>query len=353
MSNTVESWPNILETLLAGRELGVSQAEWVMSQFVTGEATPAQIGGTLVALRSKGVTASELLGFSDAALAHATQTKLGSDAVDIVGTGGDKVGTVNISTSAAMVIAAAGVPVIKHGARGVSSKSGASDVLAALGGSHGLSAQAQLSVFKTANIAFLNAPNMHPGFAHVAPVRKELGIPTVFNYLGPLCNPAKPIASAIGVANAELAPKIAEVFALRKQTALVFHGGDGLDELTTTTTSTVYQVAGGKITSLEFDPQNVGIGRATIAELQGGDPAENAQIMRDTFNGAQGPVREIVALNAAAGLTAYELATDENLGSADFNERIARNLQRAYEAIDSGAALSTVDAWVKATQEND
>ncbi|WP_244303347.1 anthranilate phosphoribosyltransferase [Leucobacter coleopterorum] len=249
------NWPSVLTTLLDSEDLSVSQAEWAMSRVMTGSATGAQMGAFLVALRSKGVTIDEVIGFRDAILAESLPLSLPAMSLDIVGTGGDRFGTVNVSTMASVTAAAAGVPVVKHGNRAASSLSGSSDVLSALGINLALDADQLSESFGKAGIAFVHAARFLPGFRHAAPVRSELGIPTVFNFLGPLCNPVRPEASAVGVADIERVPLFVGVFRLRGASALVFRGDDGLDELTTTGHSRVWEVSRGGLTEHDIDPE--------------------------------------------------------------------------------------------------
>ncbi|MBO1902570.1 anthranilate phosphoribosyltransferase [Leucobacter weissii] len=342
-------WPAILESLLERDDLSVSQADWAMQQFMTGAATPAQLGAFLVALQAKGVTVDEIVGFRDAILAAALEVNLPALSLDIVGTGGDRHGTVNVSTMAAIVCAAAGAPVVKHGNRAASSKSGSSDVLTALGIDLALDGEQLARAFDQAGIAFVNAARFLPGFRHVAPVRKELGIQTVFNYLGPLCNPVRPEATAAGVADASRAPLFADLFRVRGANALVFRGDDGLDELTTTGHSRIWEVSRGALTEHDLDPRDLGIARASIEDLLGDTPEHNARIARRVLGGETGPVRDIVLLNAAAGLVAFDLVGRPESFEEPILERLERKLRIAAEAIDSGAATERLARWSEAT----
>ena len=296
------TWPSVVDALLARRDLSIAEATWCMERVMRGEATPAQLAAFLVALRAKGETVDEIVGFRDAVLAHAVPLPVDTMAVDIVGTGGDRFGTVNVSTMASVVVAAAGVPVIKHGNRAASSSSGSSDVLAALGVDLGLSADRVAEVLSEVGLTFAFAAAFHPGFGNAAAVRREIGVPTVFNFLGPLCNPARPEASAVGVAALDKVPLIVGVFQTRGATALVFRGDDGLDELTTTGHSHIWEVSAGSVTEHDLDPLELGVPRARIEDLVGGDGEHNAGVARRTWAGERGPVRDIVLLNAAAGL---------------------------------------------------
>ena len=346
----IQSWPNVLSALLSGEDLSVSDAAWSMEQVMLGEATPAQLAGFLVALRAKGETVDEIVGFRDAILDHAVPLAVNPMALDIVGTGGDRFGTVNISTMASIVCAGVGVPVIKHGNRASSSASGSSDVLAALGIDLTLSADKVAAILDTAGITFAFAAAFHPGFRHAALARKELGIPTVFNYLGPLCNPARPEASAVGVANLDRVPLIVGVFQTRGATALVFRGDDGLDELTTTGHSHVWEVSRGLVTEHDIDPRDLGIRRALINELVGGDAEHNAAVVHSVLAGEVGAVRDIVLLNAAAGLVAFDLANDPAQSQVNIIERFRTKMVVAAEAVDSGAATAKLAEWVAASR---
>ena len=348
--NEDRTWPAILTTLLDGDDLSVSQAEWAMSRFMTGEASGAQIGAFLVALNSKGVTVEEVIGFRDAILAEASPIHLPAMSLDIVGTGGDRFGTVNISSMASVVAAAAGTPVVKHGNKAASSLSGSSDVFSALGVNLALGADQLTRSFEEAGLAFVHASQFLQGFKHVAPARAELGIPTVFNFLGPLCNPVRPEASAVGVADLERVPIFVGVFRLRGASALVFRGDDGLDELTTTGHSRIWEVSRGALTEHDLDPRDIGIPRSDIQDLIGGTPEENADVFRRTLGGEQGPVRDIVLLNAAAGLVAYDLARNPESVDRPLLARLSEKLEVASKAIDSGAASAKLESWVRATQ---
>lgn len=347
-----QTWPAVLAALLAHEDLSVSDAAWAMEQIVSGQATSAELAGFLVALRAKGETVDEVVGFRDAALEHAVALDVPPMALDIVGTGGDRHGTVNVSTTASIVCAAAGVPVIKHGNRAASSASGASDVLSALGVNLGLEPDRVAEVLDEVGITFVFAALFHPGFKHAAQVRAELGVPTVFNFLGPMCNPARPEASAVGVAQLDRVPLFTGLFQTRGATALVFRGDDGLDELTTTGHSRLWEVTRGTVKEHDLDPRELGIPRARLSDLIGGDPAHNARVLREVLAGESGPVRDIVLLNAAAGLVAYELANDSSLSERSILERFAEQLQIAETAIDSGAAAGKLDAWVAASNRS-
>lgn len=344
------TWPLIIDALLTGRDLSISEATWSMDQVMSGDVTPAQLGAFLVALRAKGETVDEIVGFRDAVLAHAVPLPVDTMAVDIVGTGGDRFGTVNVSTMASVVVAATGVPVIKHGNRAASSSSGSSDVLSALGIDLAVDADRVAAVLKEVGLTFAFAAAFHPGFGNAAVVRREIGVPTVFNFLGPLVNPARPEASAVGVASLDKVPLIVGVFQTRGATALVFRGDDGLDELTTTGHSHIWEVTAGSVTEHDLDPLELGIPRASIGDLIGGDAAHNAGVAREVLAGARGPVRDIVLLNAAAGLVAYGLAADPGQRERPLLARFREQLEVAARAVDSGAAIAKLDQWVAATR---
>ncbi|GAA2015889.1 anthranilate phosphoribosyltransferase [Microbacterium ulmi] len=344
------SWPDILTSLLGRRDLSVSESTWAMRQIMAGSATPSQLAGFLVALRAKGETVDEIVGFRDAILEAALPLPVTSDVLDIVGTGGDRFGTVNVSTMAAVVAAASGVPVVKHGNKAASSSSGSSDVLSALGIELAISPDAVAEVLDRAGITFAWAAAFHPGFKHAGATRSELGVPTVFNFLGPLCNPARAEANAVGVAQLDRVPLITGVFQTRGATALVFRGDDGLDELTTTGHSRVWEVSRGDIHEHDLDPRDLGIPLAQIDDLLGGEPAHNAAVVHRVFSGETGPVRDIVLLNAAAGIVAYRLWKDSAQVQRPILERLAEAKDAAAAAIDDGGAAAKLAQWIEATQ---
>ncbi|MCS5733411.1 anthranilate phosphoribosyltransferase [Herbiconiux daphne] len=344
------SWAGIITRLLARTDLSISEATWSMDQVMQGDVTPAQLAGFLVALRAKGETVDEIVGFRDAILDHALPLAIDPVALDIVGTGGDTFGTVNVSTMASIVAAASGVPVIKHGNKAASSLSGSSDVLRALGIDLELEPERVAEVFAGTGISFAFAAKFHPGFKNAGPVRAELGVPTVFNFLGPLCNPARPEASAVGVAHLDRVPLIVGVFQTRGATALVFRGDDGLDELTTTGHSHIWEVSRGSVKEHDLNPRDLGIRTARVDELKGGDAAHNADIVRRVLGGETGPVRDMVVLNAAAGLVSFSLMQDPTELDRGIVERLAEKMTIAADAIDSGAATTKLDAWIAATQ---
>jgi anthranilate phosphoribosyltransferase len=320
-----------------------------MSEVISGNATSAQLAAFLIALRAKGETVDEVIGFRDAVLEHALALDVSPRALDIVGTGGDQHKTVNVSSTASIIAAAAGVPVLKHGNRAASSASGSSDVLSKLGINLDLDAAGVARVFDETGISFAFAAAFHPGFRHAGPTRSEIGVPTIFNILGPLCNPARPLASAVGVAAVERVPLIVGVFQSRDANALVFRGDNGLDELSTCGHSRVWEVTRGRVIEHDFDPREIGIPIASLEDIRGGSPDENAVIVRETLSGRTGPVRDIVTLNAAAGLVAFDLIDRPDSIEIPLNERIAGKLDDAREAIDSGRALAKLEHWALAS----
>ena len=338
-------WPTLLASLLAGHDLTADDTAWAMHEVMSGEATSAQIAGFVVALRAKGETAAEVEGLVRVMLDEAAEVAVPGRVVDTCGTGGDRSGTVNLSTLAALVVAGAGVPVVKHGNRAASSTCGSADLLAELGVVVDLPPPAIGPCLAEAGIAFCFAPVFHPGMRHAAVPRRELGVATVFNVLGPLTNPARPAAQAVGVSDARLAPVVAQVLADRGADALVFRGEDGLDELTTTGPSAVWVVAAGQVREERFDPSSLGIPTAVLDDLRGGDAPHNAGMAREVLGGGRGPVRDAVLLNAAAALAAHAG------GEGGVTERLRAGRERAAQALDSGAAAALLDRWVEVSQE--
>lgn len=313
-----------------------------MNEIMTDNATSAQIAAFGVALKIKGPVAAELQGLATGMLRHSTVVPTSASCVDIVGTGGDRSNTVNISTMSSVVVAAAGVPVVKHGNRAASSKSGGADVLEALGVKISLTADGVARCVDQIGIGFCFAPVFHPALRFAATPRKEIGIPTVFNVLGPLTNPAQPTSGLVGCAFADLAPDLAQTFADRGHSVLVVRGDDGLDELTTTATSTVWQVARGAVRRHVVDPTTIGLARVELSALRGSDADHNAQVAREVFSGMTGPVRDAVLLNAAGALVAYRQRPD-----VDLHEQLREQLAVAAAAIDSGAATALLADWVR------
>ncbi|MGV9347797.1 anthranilate phosphoribosyltransferase [Streptomyces spiralis] len=337
------SWPRVLNGLLEGHDQSAEDTAWAMDRIMRGEATDAQIAGFAVALRAKGETVQEITGLVRAMYEHANVIEVPGSTVDIVGTGGDGAKTVNISTMSSIVVAGTGTKVVKHGNRAASSASGASDVLEKLGVNLELTPQRVAQVAEEAGITFCFAVKFHPALRHVAAARGQLGIRTTFNFLGPLTNPARVKAQAVGVADLRMAPIVAGVFAERGNSSLVFRGDDGLDELTTTATSRVWVVRDGKVTEEAFDPREVGIDLVPVEALRGADASYNAEVARRLLDGEQGPVRDAVLLNSAAALVALEP------GSGTLVEQIRAGMEKAAESIDSGAARRTLERWVTAS----
>ena len=344
------SWPRVLARLTASQELARGQAGWAMDQIMAGTATPAQIAAFAVAMTMKVPSPAEVGELAEVMLSHARQLPAGTipdDAVDIVGTGGDGVNTVNLSTMAAIVVAAAGVPVVKHGNRASSSLSGGADTLEALGVRIDLEPGQVARSLADVGIGFCFAPLFHPSYRHATAVRREIGVPTMFNLLGPLTNPARPPAGLIGCAFADLAEVMAGVFAARRSSVLVVHGDDGLDELTTTTTSTIWRVQAGTVDKLTFDPAGFGFARADLGDLLGGDAHTNAAEVRAVLGGARGPVRDAVVLNAAGAIVAHAGLSSR----AEWLPAWEDGLRRAGAAIDSGAAEQLLARWVRFGQQ--
>jgi anthranilate phosphoribosyltransferase len=339
------TWPDLLATLITGGDLSREQAAWAMNEIMSGEASDVQIAGFLVALRSKGETVAELTGLVDSMVANARPLSIDAQTLDIVGTGGDRQNTVNISTMSTLVCAGAGVNIVKHGNRASSSSSGSADVLEALGVRLEVPIERLVEVYNKVGIAFCFANVFHPSMRHVAGARRQLRVPTAFNFMGPLTNPALPSASAIGCSDATMAPIMAGVLASRNVRGLVFRGDDGLDELTTTAPNRVWEVRDGKVSEFTFDAQDVGIARATLDDLRGGDALHNAGVVREIVDGATGPVRDAVLLNAAAGMVAYA-----NDAEGSFEDRMRLAIEKAAQSIDSGAAKATLDSWASTTQ---
>jgi anthranilate phosphoribosyltransferase len=340
------SWSLVLRALIKGESIAADAAAWAMNEIMDGAATSAQIAGFGVALRMKGETATEISGLATAMLDHATPVSIPGRRVDLVGTGGDQARTVNISTMGTVVAAAAGALMVKHGNRAASSSCGTADVLEALGVVIDLPPAATEKLAQETGVVFLFAPLYHPALRHTAGPRRELGVPTVFNFLGPVANPARPQAQAVGVADPAMGPVLAGVLAGRGCSALVFHGDDGLDELTTTGPSTVWVVHDGTVSDVRFDPAEVGIDRCQPEDLRGGDPAHNAAVARAVLGGQTGPVRETVLLNAAAALAANAGVPDPGQLPA----ALTRGYAAAAAAVDSGAAAALLDRWVLVSQ---
>lgn len=339
------SWNRALELLENKLDLPAELVHEIMGEVLTGRAEPENLKNFLLALKEKGETSEEVGALVSQMYEHAAPINISARAVDIVGTGGDKSNTINISTMAAIVAAAAGAVVVKHGNRAASSKSGSADLLEALGVAINLDGTLVAQCVGELRIGFCFAPNFHPAMRHAASVRKELGVPTVFNILGPLANPARPKAAAIGVANERMHLVMAQVLGDRGVEGFVFRGDDGLDEITLATTTQVLSIGNGEIQSGLIDPTDFGISKAPISELVGGDAKENAEIAMRIFNGERGAPRDAVLLNASAAIAAYNGDLDY-----DLKTRLAAGVDAARQAIDSGAANDILNRWIKLTQ---
>lgn len=338
------TWPGTFTELVAGRDLTTEHAAWAMGEVMAGEVSPTRLASFLIALRSKGESVEELAGLAAAMLDHATRFEVAGPAVDIVGTGGDRAHTVNVSTMAALVIAGCGVRVVKHGNRAATSSSGSADVLEALGLRLDQTPARVAALVDEVGITFCFAQVFHPSMRHAAVARKELGIPTAFNFLGPLTNPAQPRAAAIGVADRRMAPLIAGVLASRGTSAVVFRGDDGLDELAPTGTSTVWEVRAGDVVEHRLDPTaDLGLAHIEISDLRGADARFNADVARRLLAGEAGPVRDTVLLNAAAGLVAD--ATLPGTAEGSLVDRLRAAFAVAERSVDSGAAHGVLERW--------
>ena len=330
-------WGPIIGGLLSGSSLSEDAAAAAMTEIMEGAATPAQIAGFVIALRAKGETTEEIVGLVKTMRAFAQKVDVNDDVVDTCGTGGDRAGTFNVSTAAAIVCAGAGAKVAKHGNRAASSRCGSADVLEALGVRLEVSPVGVASCIEEAGIGFCFAPLFHPAMKHAGPARRELGVATIFNFLGPLTNPAGARRQALGVADPRMVDRMVETLArLGSERVLAFHGSDGLDELTLSGPSRIVDLNRGETTTWELDPRDLGYGVAGSETVAGGTADENASYIRTVLAGERGPRRDIVELNAAAGLVAAGLATDMTDGA---------NL--AAQAIDAGAAAGALERLVE------
>ena len=338
-------WKSYLERLENGLDLEANEVSSIMETILRGEAEVAAIKSFLLALKNKGETAEEVSALVNQMFAHSAPISISDRAVDTVGTGGDGAHTINISTTAAIIAASAGARVVKHGNRAASSKSGSGDLLEALGVAITLDGKGVERTVAELGIGFCFAPIFHPAMRFAAPARKELGIPTVFNILGPLANPAKPRAAAIGVADDRMHLVMAEVLATLGVDGFVFRGDDGLDEITLSSTTSILSIGNGEIRSDLIEPSDVGLSRAPVSDLVGGDAAENARITLSIFSGERGAPRDAVMLNAAAAIAAFEGEQD-----LDVRERITRGLKKAEAAVDSGETTALLQRWISLTQ---
>lgn len=338
-------WKESVAALKSGLNLTSSDAQWFMREILEGRAEATDLSEFLIALKNKGETSEEVGAFVEEMFNHSAPINLTQRAVDTVGTGGDGAHTINISTTAAIIAAAAGARVVKHGNRASSSKSGAADLLEALGVNISLDGLGVEKTVSELGIGFCFAQKFHPAMKNAAAVRKELGVPTVFNILGPLANPAKPKAAAIGVANDRMHLVMAQVLGDRGVDGFVFRGDDGLDEITLATTTSVLSIGNGTISSDRIEPSDFGLEFAPISALVGGDAEENAGITRAIFAGEHGAPRDAVLLNAAAAIAAFEGDLD-----SDIHQRLQAGLKRAATAVDTGKATSLLNQWATLTQ---
>ena len=350
---TLESlggWPSVLGRLAAGRDLGAIEAGVAMTEVLEGNATPAQIAAFVFGLRCKGETVEEMTGLVasmlDASEPVTVSPELAEQLIDTCGTGGDRSGTINVSTIAALVVAGAGVPVCKHGGRAASSRAGSADVLEALGVVIDLGPKGVARCIRDAGIGFCFAPRYHPAMRHAIPIRRELGVPTAFNFLGPLANPARVRRQVVGVGDPAMAPKMVRVLAAGgADHVLVVHGADGLDEISTTGPSVLHEYRReegsdqGRFDTYELDPNDLGLARASLDDLKGGDATTNAELARRVLGGEEGPQRDIVVLNAAAGLVAAERCSE-----------LSEAVELASRVIAEGRAAAALERLVSASQ---
>lgn len=330
-------WSQVLGKLTDGTDISRQEAHAAMSVVMAGEASPAQVAALIVSLRMKGETVDEMTGLVEAMREAAVSVQIDGPIVDVVGTGGDRSNTFNISTTAALVAAGAGVKVAKHGNRSISSRSGAGDVLEKLGVKIDLSPEQTVEMVEQAGFGFFFAPLYHPALRHAGPVRRELGIPTVLNFLGPLANPAGARRQSIGVSDPKMAERMIGVLSrLGSEHAFVSYGEDGLDEVTTTGPTYIFRLRDGEITHAEFTPEDFGVPRSQPSDLVGGDPAQNADITRSVLAGELGPKRDVVLVNAAPAIVVAGLANG-------FVEAV----DLARTAIDSGKAQTVLDRIVE------
>jgi anthranilate phosphoribosyltransferase len=344
-ASAAPTWPVLLGALMRGEALSPEHTSWAMTEIMAGDATPAQLAAFAVLLRAKGETSDEFGGLVQAMLDRATPLSVERRAVDVVGTGADRAHTVNISTMAALVVAGSGRRVVKHGNRAATSQCGSADVLEELGVVIDLPPAGVAHTLAAVGIGFCFARVFHPGMRHAGPTRSELGVPTFFNFLGPLTNPARVTAAAVGCADARMAPVMAGVLADRGDSALVFRGDDGLDELTTTTTSRVWVAAAGRVRETSLDPARFGIAPVAPEALRGADAAYNARVAREVLDGGAPGVRDAVLLNAAAAIAAYD-----GLAETPIEDALAAGLAAATQAVDSGGAAALLTAWVAASR---
>lgn len=343
----MSDWPEVFTALVAGKQLQTEQTQWAMREILDGRASAAQIAAFGVLMRAKDETPEEIQDLLSVMLDHATSVSVPGPVLDVVGTGGDRAHTVNVSTMSAIVVAAAGARVVKHGNRAASSKSGSADVLAALGVAVDLPAEAVGPTLEEVGIAFCFAPVFHPALRYAAQARKELGIATFFNILGPLANPARPAAALIGCAFEPMAAVMADVLRRQGVRALVVRGLDGLDEISTDGPTAVWDATGSSVTTTEVTPETFGVARSPLSALRGGDAARNAELAREVLAGGSGPVRDVVIANSAAAWAAWTALTAPDRPLTD---RIDEGVSRVTRVLDNGAASDLLDRWIQVTQ---
>lgn len=358
MSADEFSWKHILGLIAVQTDLDNGQSQWAMNEIMSGQATAAHIAAFVMGLRVKNETVEEITGMVEAILANAERVTLDYDAVDIVGTGGDGAHTVNVSTMAALTVAGLGIPVLKHGNRAISSRAGTADVLEALGVALNIPVDDVAQCVAQAGIAFCFAPAHHPGFRHAGPVRKELGIPTVFNVLGPLCNPGQPQASLLGCSDLRLAPLMAHVQQERGFKSIVVRADSGIDEIATLGLTQIWDVTTDQVRHDVFDPSVFDLVPASADDLRGAEAQFNATVVRELFSGNQegkfAGIRDVVAVNAAAALVAFDATRDSHVyGSPEitFSARLRVALADAYRSIDTGLASHALEKLVTASSE--
>ncbi|NMM93051.1 anthranilate phosphoribosyltransferase [Bifidobacterium oedipodis] len=342
------TWKSILTKLVGGEHLTAEESEWFVDDLMRGNANPAAVGAVLATQQQLGLTADEVRGAAKAMVSHAVPLKVSGECTDIVGTGGDGAATVNLSTMGSVVAAAAGVKIVKHGNRAASSKCGAADCLETLGLPLELKPEAVGEIADEVGITFAFAKTFHPAMRFVGPIRAALGVPCVFNVLGPLTNPATPKHMAIGCANRAMSPIMAAVYAANGQTGMVYTSHEGLDEMAPTGPISVWEFKDGKVVETEFDPTvELGLAPVTIADLKGGEPAYNAQAARDFLANKDVPFRSTALLNAASAIVA-----DGHMVPADgtLAERFKVAYALAEEAVVSGKAAALLDKWISVAQ---
>lgn len=344
------TWKSILNTLVHGEHLTGQESEWFVDDLMNGQAQPAAVGAVLAMQQQLGLTAQEVAGAARAMVRHAVDLPISGDTTDIVGTGGDGAATVNLSTMGAIIAAAAGVKIVKHGNRAASSKCGAADCLEALGLPLDLTPEQVREIGEEVGITFAFAKTFHPAMRFVGPVRSVLGIPCVFNVLGPLTNPAHPKHVAIGCANREMSPIMADVYAAQGQSGMVYTSSEGLDELAPTGVVSVWEIRDGAVSYIEFDPiQELGLCKISLEDLRGGEPDVNAQAVRDLLAGKDVSFRSTALLNAASAIVAQgELVASAGEGFAD---RFRAAYALAEDAVDSGRAQALLDRWMRVAHE--